>query len=293
MVTNRSFGPVYSLLSQSRNSYWIFCSLTLLHSEQPKLYGVLAVLSAIGSNAGWLWNMGLPAKLQISFQFLTLGDHFWSSFSDKRRQDILSGYLKCLFRFLELLLQVSLLGNTTESSSSSSDFLLTCRYRANIHNNGPPSRQLACCTHGRSHTRSPGVSIMRVIAESFLSLQSLSVSCFQVILGLSGPHFPSTCISKAVLTAPLERSPYQGSLLSFSMRSRSSMPSRSLQTLLTTELYKTQNFRTLISLLKLPCDFNSEQHWWHNLPGLKLQETWLWHYNNWDIKFLMWLFVHH
>ena len=25
-----------------------------------------------------------------------------------------------------------------------------------------PSRQLACCTHGRSHTRSPGVSIMRV-----------------------------------------------------------------------------------------------------------------------------------
>ena len=48
------------------------------------------------------------------------------------------------------------------SSSSSSDFLLTCRYRGHIHNSGPPSRQLACCTHGRSHTRSPGVSIMRV-----------------------------------------------------------------------------------------------------------------------------------
>ena len=31
-----------------------------------------------------------------------------------------------------------------------------------IHNSGPPSRQLACCMHGRSHTRSPGVSNMRV-----------------------------------------------------------------------------------------------------------------------------------
>ena len=39
--------------------------------------------------------------------------------------------------------------------------------------------------------------------------------------------FPSTCMSKTVLTAPLERStfPYQRSLLSFSMRSRSSIPS--------------------------------------------------------------------
>ena len=52
--------------------------------------------------------------------------------------------------------------NLLYSSSSSSDFLLTCRYRGHIHNSGPPSRQLACCTHGRSHTRSPGVSIMRV-----------------------------------------------------------------------------------------------------------------------------------
>ena len=59
------------------------------------------------------------------------------------------------------------------------------------------------------------------------SLRSLSVSCFQVILGLPGPRFPLTCMSKAVLTALLERStcPYQWSLLSFSMRSRSSMPS--------------------------------------------------------------------
>ena len=60
------------------------------------------------------------------------------------------------------------------------------------------------------------------------SLQSLSVSCFQVILGLPGPRFPSTYISKAALTALLERStcPHQRSLLFFSMRSRSSMPSR-------------------------------------------------------------------
>ena len=47
-------------------------------------------------------------------------------------------------------------------------------------------------------------------------------------MGLPGPGFPLTYMSKAVLTAPLEHStcPYQRSLLSFSMRSRSSMPSR-------------------------------------------------------------------
>ena len=44
------------------------------------------------------------------------------------------------------------------------------------------------------------------IAESFHSLQSLSVSYFHVILSLPGPHFPSTCMSQAVLTAPLEHS---------------------------------------------------------------------------------------
>ena len=67
-----------------------------------------------------------------------------------------------------------------------------------------------------------------LIAESFHSLRSLSVSCFQVILGLPGPRFPLTCMSKAVLTASLEHStcPYQRSLLSFSTRSRSSIPSR-------------------------------------------------------------------
>ena len=67
-----------------------------------------------------------------------------------------------------------------------------------------------------------------LIAESFHSLQSFSVSYFHVILGLPGPHFPSNCMSKTVLTVPLVRStnPYHRSLLSFRIRSRSSMPSR-------------------------------------------------------------------
>ena len=71
------------------------------------------------------------------------------------------------------------------------------------------------------------------MAESFHSLQSLSVSCFHVILGLPGPRFPSICMSKAVLTAPLERSTclYHRSLLSFRMRSRSSMSSRTISSL--------------------------------------------------------------
>ena len=71
------------------------------------------------------------------------------------------------------------------------------------------------------------------MAKSFHSLQSRSVSCFHVILGLPGPRFPSTCMSKAVLTAPLEHStcPYHRSLLSFRMSSRSLMPSRTSSSL--------------------------------------------------------------
>ena len=41
-------------------------------------------------------------------------------------------------------------------SSSYSDFWSTCRYRGNIHISGSPSRELACCTHGRYHTRDAG-----------------------------------------------------------------------------------------------------------------------------------------
>ena len=36
-------------------------------------------------------------------------------------------------------------------------FLINVQVQGHIHNSGPASRQLACCTHGRSHTRSPGV----------------------------------------------------------------------------------------------------------------------------------------
>ena len=77
------------------------------------------------------------------------------------------------------------------------------------------------------------MSIMRVHGRELSLSQSLSVSCFHVILGIPGPRFPPTCMSKAVLTAPLERStcPYHQSLLSFRMRSRSSMPSRTSSSL--------------------------------------------------------------
>ena len=53
-------------------------------------------------------------------------------------------------------------------------------------------------------------------------------------LGLPGPCFPSTCMSKALLTAPLElRSicPYQRSLFSSRMRSRYSMQTRTSSSL--------------------------------------------------------------
>ena len=109
-------------------------------------------------------------------------------------------------------------------------FLLTCRYRGNSHISGPHSSWLAAHMAGLT----PGLQVSLSwgsIAESFHSLQSLSVSCLQVILFLPGPCLPSTCMSKAVLsryghvecsngavklTAPLEHStyPYQQSLMS-------------------------------------------------------------------------------
>ena len=115
---------------------------------------------------------------------------------------------------------------------------------------------LACCMHGRSHTRSSGI-LLGLISESFHSLRFLSVSCFHVILGLPGPHFPSTCRSKAILTAPLEHStcPYQQNLLSFRMRSRSSMPGRassSLDLVVTISCSLTLQI-CLIIALSFPC----------------------------------------
>ena len=107
--------------------------------------------------------------------------------------------------------------------------------------------------------------------ESFHSLQSFSVSSFQVILGLPGPRFLSTCMSKAVLNAPLQHStcPYQWSILSFRMRSRSSMPSCASSSL---DLVVTMSCGlTLIDLSSLPHYFvadtgglallMAESHW--------------------------------
>ena len=78
------------------------------------------------------------------------------------------------------------------SSSSSSDFWLTCRYRGYIHNSGPPSRQLACCTHGRSHTRSPGISIMRV--DSW-ELPLSAIPLCQLLPSHLGPPRPTLSIN--------------------------------------------------------------------------------------------------
>ena len=57
--------------------------------------------------------------------------------------------------------------------------------------------------HSRSHTWSPGAPFLRVNGRE------LSVSFFQVSLGLPAPRLPSICISHAVLIAPLERSTCQ------------------------------------------------------------------------------------
>ena len=78
-----------------------------------------------------------------------------------------------------------------------------CRYRGNIH--------IPFQVVGLLHTWQLSYKI-----------------CFHVILGLPGPCFPSTCMSKALLTAPLEGStcPYQRSLFAFRMRSRYPMQTR-------------------------------------------------------------------
>ena len=92
------------------------------------------------------------------------------------------------------------------------------RYRGNIH--------FPFQVAGLLHAWQISYKISRyVYHESFHSLQFLSVICFHVILGLPGSYFPSTCMSKALLTAALEHStcPYQQSHFSSRMRCRSSM----------------------------------------------------------------------
>ena len=58
--------------------------------------------------------------------------------------------------------------------ASSSDFFLMCRYRGNNISWPLPG----CCTHGRSHTRSPGMSIMTVgdLPLSAIPLSAASMS---------------------------------------------------------------------------------------------------------------------
>ena len=112
-----------------------------------------------------------------------------------------------------------------------------CGYRGNFHNSGPPSKQLDCCMHGRSHTRSPGVSIMRVDSGEFpLSAVPLG----QLLPSHLGPPSPMLsnilyvkgCLDCSVgafhVLIPVERSmcPYQRSIFSFRMGSRSAVPSR-------------------------------------------------------------------
>ena len=104
------------------------------------------------------------------------------------------------------------------SSSDHRIFLLICRYRANILI--PFQAAGLLCAWQISYKIS-----RYVYHESVHSPQFLSVICFHVILGLPGSCVPSTCMSKALLTAPLEHStyPYQQSHFSSRMRYRSSM----------------------------------------------------------------------
>ena len=92
-----------------------------------------------------------------------------------------------------------------------------CRYKGNIH--------IPFQAAGLLRAWQISYKISRYVYHvSFHSLQFLSIICFHVILGLPGSCFPSTCMSKALLTAPLEHStcPYQQSHFSSRIRYRSS-----------------------------------------------------------------------
>ena len=131
-------------------------------------------------------------------------------------------------RFIQMMFDLWPVYSGERFRASWPSCLLTCRYRAISTTVGPLPGNLLATRMANLTPDLQGSLSWGSIAENFHYLQSLSVSCFQVILVLPGPRFPSTCMSKAVLSAPLECStcPYQRSLLSFSMRSRSSVPSR-------------------------------------------------------------------
>ena len=104
---------------------------------------------------------------------------------------------------------------SSSSAAAAADFWLTCRYRGQHAHQWAPFQVAG---------RSPGMSIMRGDSRELpLSVMPLCqpLPCH---LGPSWPTFSINIMSKAVLTAPLEHStcPYQRSLLSFRIRSRSS-----------------------------------------------------------------------
>ena len=113
---------------------------------------------------------------------------------------------------------------------SSWDFLLTCRYRGNIHISGPPSRWFAASM--ASHTRSPGMPIMRVDSRE-LQLSAMPLSAASMSSWAPQAHAFDQPVCQWLSTAALERStcPYQQSLLSFRMRSRTLMLSRASSSL--------------------------------------------------------------
>ena len=103
------------------------------------------------------------------------------------------------------------------------------------------------------------------IAKSFHPLQSLSVSCSHVILGLPGPRFSTTYMPNAVLNAPVECStcPYQQTLLSFRMRSRDSTPSRASSSL---DLVVTMSCSLTLQIcliIVLPFLYRQAKFHWH------------------------------
>ena len=141
-----------------------------------------------------------------------------------------------------------------------------CRYRGNIH--------IPLQVAGLLHAWQISYKISRyVYHESFHSLQFLSVICFHVILGLPGSCFPSTCMSKDLLTAPLENStcPYQQSHFSSKMRYRSSMQTRtsnSLDLVVTISCGLTLQI-CLIIALSIRC-----RHWWFGFVNGQVLLAW-------------------
>ena len=141
-----------------------------------------------------------------------------------------------------------------------------CRYRGNIHIHFQEAGLLCALQISYKISR-------YVYHESFKSLQFLSVICFHVILGRPGSCFPSTCMSKAPLNAPLEHStcPYQQSHFSSRMRYRSSMQtctSNSLDLVVTMSCGLTLHI-CLIIALSIRC-----RHWRFGFVNGQVLQAW-------------------